>query len=92
MYDNMPGIYSGRILGFAVSEEKPHGRITFEIDSAGPYKGQGPDFPKPPNFFVEFKLDEDSEQSFAGMAAICARMVKIPGFGAVTLYVRTWCS
>jgi hypothetical protein len=90
----MPGIYTGRIANFSVSEKSPRGQIFFVIDSAGPFNGQGPDFPRPPNFSHTFKLDEDSDQSFAGMASICARMVQVigappPPVGGVIIEVHT---
>ena len=74
----MPGIYSGRILTFTVSEKSPRGQILFRIDSNSPFNGKGPDFPIGNQ---TFKLDEDSDQSFAGMTSICARMVQVTGFG-----------
>ena len=46
--------------------KSPKGLIETFVHSATP----GSDLPAPS--FQTFKLDEDSDQSFAGMAAICA--------------------
>jgi hypothetical protein len=62
----MPGVYTAHIHTFEVREKKPRGLIEVFIHSVGP----GSHFPA--GSFQTFKLDEDSDQSFAGMAAICS--------------------
>lgn len=69
----MTGIYVGHIHGFKVSEKPPRGLINFHITvSATPISGQtDTDFHVPD--FVKFKLDEDSDSTFEGMADICTK-------------------
>jgi hypothetical protein len=62
----MPGVYKAHIHTFEVREKKPKGLIEVFIHNVDP----GSHFPA--GSFQTFKLDEDSDQSFAGMAAICA--------------------
>ncbi len=69
----MAGTYFGRILSFEVRERSPKGTISFNILTAAPTPPPG--IPGPYPKVVTFKLDEDSDQSFDGMAAICARWV-----------------
>ena len=69
----MPGQYTGNIVNFEVNEKKPRGQVTFNILTATPIPGTStpPDFgPSPP--VRVFKLDEDSTETFSGLAHICA--------------------
>jgi hypothetical protein len=66
----MVGQYFGRITAFEVRENSPRGLATFVTTFRSP--------PTAPVVTV-FKLDEDSDQSFAGMAAICANQVNALG-------------
>ncbi|HEY7570607.1 MAG TPA: hypothetical protein VH796_04480 [Nitrososphaeraceae archaeon] len=63
----MAGTYLGRITAFEVREKSPRGLATFLTTSSSPGA---------PSVAV-FKLDEDSDQSFAGMAQICAHQVNV---------------
>lgn len=62
----MPGTYTAHIHTFEVKDKKPKGLIQVYIHTAT----AGSHFPS--NSFQTFKLDEDSVESFAGMATICA--------------------
>ena len=74
----MAGTYLGRITAFEVREKSPRGLATFFTTNKSPLTA--------PNVAV-FKLDEDSDQSFAGMAAICAHQVNV-GFPAANVKIE----
>jgi hypothetical protein len=64
-YIIMPGTYVGHIHALEIKEKKPRGLVEVYVSSIAPGStlGYGTHI---------FKLDEDSSESFAGMAAICA--------------------
>jgi hypothetical protein len=66
----MTGRYTGFIHSYTVSEKSPRGVINFHISSATPIP------PATNTDFIggdqQFKLDEDSDQTFEAMADICA--------------------
>jgi hypothetical protein len=64
------GEYTCTVTKFIVSEKKPRGRIEVAGIVANP-----PSAPIPPGNI--FKLDEDSDQTFEGMASICSLAVLV---------------
>jgi hypothetical protein len=79
----MTGRYTGFIHSYTVSEKSPRGVINFHISSATPIP------PATTTDFLggdqEFKLDEDSDQTFEAMADICAN--KAGTFSSFTIQV-----
>jgi hypothetical protein len=68
----MAGKYTNcSVNSFEVHEKSPHGKLSVNIGTASAVGGSGPDFASGAAN-VDFKLDEDSEESFAGMAEISA--------------------
>jgi hypothetical protein len=58
------GNYKCTVNKFEITEKKPHGKVMVQITG-----GSGT-LPVPSN--QTFELDEDSQESFAGMAEVCA--------------------
>jgi hypothetical protein len=75
----MTGSYDGEVLSFWVSEKSPRGVVRLHVACANPIPpATTTDFKIGDN--VDFKLDEDSDQTFSGMAAICDRRAGTHGF------------
>ena len=64
----MAGTYKCTVTTFKVKDKEPHGTIVVARSGTT----TPPTAPIPTG--NEFKLDEDSDQSFAGMASICSHV------------------